>query len=138
MAPTIIMKNGQIFGAIGCPGGSTIIGAVRVCSICRLLCWLICCAFLRDEMFARLPGVKCDARTDGAQSAAAGNYAGECSDRGTSKHTNTPDMGLMHRCSPEQVAVDLPRVVSRNTGSVSMEQAMCYQWPAACTGRTKT
>ena len=33
---------------------------------------------------------------------------------------------------PLQTAVDLPRIVQRNTGRASIEEAMCFQWPGVC------
>ena len=73
MSPTIVLKDGEPFMAIGCPGGSSIIGAVSNALLGRLV----------HEM-------------------------------------------------PLQAAVDLPRMISKNTGSNSAEEALCYQWPEAC------
>lgn len=71
MSPTIILKDGEPHSAIGCPGGSTIIGAVS------------------NALLGR----------------------------------------IMHNL-PLQTAVDLPRIISRNTGSASIEEALCSQWSA--------
>ena len=38
---------------------------------------------------------------------------------------------LVHEM-PLQAAVDLPRMISKNTGSNTAEEALCYQWPEAC------
>ena len=71
MSPTIVLKNGEPHSAIGCPGGSTIIGAVS------------------NALLGR----------------------------------------IMHNL-PLQTAVDLPRIIARNTGSASIEEALCSQWCA--------
>ena len=74
MSPTIVLKDNEPFMALGCPGGSTIIGAVS------------------NALLAR----------------------------------------VMHQL-PLQTAVDLPRNIARNNRyGVSIEEALCFQWPAVC------